>query len=78
MNTQPAPAGDIGSHFPARYWQRLDDGRFQCDLCPRLCKLHDGQRGACFVRMRAGDRSQVVGYTSIAFCEAETPSHARH
>lgn len=26
----------------------------------------------------AGDRSQVVGYTSIAFCEAETPSHARH
>ena len=26
----------------------------------------------------AGDRAQVVGYTSIAFCEAETPSHARH
>jgi hypothetical protein len=26
----------------------------------------------------AGDRSQVVGYTSIAFCEPETPSHARH
>ena len=26
----------------------------------------------------AGDRSRVVGYTSIAFCEAEPPSHARH
>lgn len=26
----------------------------------------------------AGDRSQVVGYTSIAFCELEPPSHARH
>lgn len=26
----------------------------------------------------AGDRSRVVGYTSIAFCEAEPQSHARH
>ncbi|HHW62754.1 MAG TPA: AmmeMemoRadiSam system radical SAM enzyme, partial [Rhodocyclaceae bacterium] len=50
MNKQPESATDIGSHFLARYWHRLDDGRFQCDLCPRLCKLHDGQRGACFVR----------------------------
>lgn len=35
---------------PTRYWQRLDDGRVQCDLCPRLCRLHEGQRGFCFVR----------------------------
>jgi pyruvate formate lyase activating enzyme len=33
-----------------KYWHRLDDGRVQCDLCPRFCKLHDGQRGFCFVR----------------------------
>ena len=33
-----------------RYWHVLDDGRVQCDLCPRLCKLRDGQRGLCFVR----------------------------
>jgi pyruvate formate lyase activating enzyme len=33
-----------------RYWRLLDDGRVQCDLCPRLCKLHEGQRGLCFVR----------------------------
>ncbi len=26
----------------------------------------------------AGDRSRVVGYTSIAFCEAEPSNHARH
>lgn len=35
---------------PARYWHTLDDGRIQCDLCPRFCKLHEGQRGLCFVR----------------------------
>ena len=40
---------------PARYWHRLDDGRLQCDLCPRFCKLHDGSRGLCFVRGRDGD-----------------------
>jgi len=40
--------------YPARWWHALDDGRIQCDLCPRECKLHDGQRGLCFVRERAG------------------------
>lgn len=69
MNTQPEPANVIGSRFPARYWQRLDDGRFQCDLCPRLCKLHDGQRGACFVRMRVGDEMLLTTYgRSSGFC----------
>jgi pyruvate formate lyase activating enzyme len=33
-----------------KYWHRLDDGRVQCDVCPRFCKLHEGQRGFCFVR----------------------------
>jgi pyruvate formate lyase activating enzyme len=35
---------------PTKYWHLLDDGRVQCDLCPRFCKLHEGQRGLCFVR----------------------------
>jgi pyruvate formate lyase activating enzyme len=35
---------------PGRYWHRLEDGRIQCDVCPRYCKLHEGQRGLCFVR----------------------------
>jgi hypothetical protein len=33
-----------------QWWHRLDDGRIQCDLCPRECKLNEGQRGFCFVR----------------------------
>ena len=36
--------------MPTRYWHVLDDGRVQCDLCPRFCKLREGQRGLCFVR----------------------------
>ncbi|MFV2071450.1 MAG: AmmeMemoRadiSam system radical SAM enzyme [Thermoanaerobaculales bacterium] len=33
-----------------RYWRTLSDGRVLCELCPRLCKLKEGQRGFCFVR----------------------------
>jgi pyruvate formate lyase activating enzyme len=36
--------------LPTRYWHTLEDGRVMCDLCPRACKLHEGQRGLCFVR----------------------------
>jgi pyruvate formate lyase activating enzyme len=55
--------------YPARWWRALDDGRIQCELCPRDCKLHDGQRGACFVRMRQGDRMVLTTYgRSSGFC----------
>ncbi len=54
---------------PGRYWHRLDDGRLQCDLCPRFCRLRDGQRGLCFVRGRAGDELLLTTYgRSSGFC----------
>jgi pyruvate formate lyase activating enzyme len=49
-------------HFPARWWHALPDGRIQCDLCPRDCRLHDGQRGLCFVRQREGDALVLTTY----------------
>ncbi|MBP9906897.1 MAG: AmmeMemoRadiSam system radical SAM enzyme [Rhodoferax sp.] len=55
--------------FVARYWHALDDGRLQCDLCPRDCRLHDGQRGACFVRQRVGEQVLLATYgRSSGFC----------
>ena len=39
---------------PGRHWHPLDDGRVQCDVCPRACRLHEGQRGLCFVRGAGG------------------------
>jgi len=54
---------------PARWWHALDDGRLQCDLCPRDCRLHDGQRGLCFVRRRVGDEMLLTTYgRSSGFC----------
>ncbi len=54
---------------PARWWHTLADGRIQCDLCPRDCRLHEGQRGACFVREMAGGRMRLTTYgRSSGFC----------
>jgi len=54
---------------PTRYWHKLDDGRVQCDLCPRLCKLHEGQRGLCFIRANHGDQIVLTSYgRSSGFC----------
>ena len=48
--------------YVGRWWHMLPNGRLQCDLCPRDCRLHEGQRGACFVRMREGDRMVLTTY----------------
>lgn len=54
---------------PGRYWHPLEDGRIQCDVCPRYCKLNDGQRGLCFVRARQGDQMVLTTWgRSSGFC----------
>ena len=61
------------SGVPARWWHRLageeNAGRIQCDLCPRNCKLHEGQRAACFVRAMQGGEMVLTTYgRSSGFC----------
>jgi pyruvate formate lyase activating enzyme len=59
----------MSSAYPARWWHALPDGRIQCDLCPRDCRLHEGQRGACFVRAMEGGRMVLTTYgRSSGFC----------
>jgi pyruvate formate lyase activating enzyme len=54
---------------PTRYWHDLGDGRIQCDVCPRACRLHEGQRGLCFVRARVDDQIVLTSYgRSSGFC----------
>ncbi|MGH8706023.1 MAG: AmmeMemoRadiSam system radical SAM enzyme [Burkholderiales bacterium] len=55
--------------YPGRWWHALEDGRVQCDLCPRDCRLHEGQRGMCFVRKMEGGRMVLTTYgRSSGFC----------
>ena len=63
------PGQTIGDTFPTKYWHKLADGRVQCDVCPRYCKMHEGQRGLCFVRANQGDRIVLTTYgRSSGFC----------
>lgn len=60
---------DIEGGVEGRYWHALGDGRIQCDLCPRFCKLHEGQRGLCFVRARRDGGMVLTTYgRSSGFC----------
>ena len=66
-NAEPQVAPE-GLH-DARWWHLLPDGRMQCDLCPRDCRLHEGQRGLCFVRQHVGDQMVLTTYgRSRGFC----------
>ncbi|MCU1430466.1 MAG: pyruvate formate lyase-activating enzyme PflA [Actinomycetia bacterium] len=57
------------STIPTKYWHPLADGRIQCDVCPRACKLREGQRGVCFVRAREDDGIVLTTYgRSSGFC----------
>ncbi len=55
--------------YIGRYWHRVENGKIQCDLCPRFCRIRDGQRGFCFVRKNIGGRMTLTTYgRSSGFC----------
>ena len=58
----------VASGYPARYWHALEDGRVQCDLCPRGCRLKEGRRGFCFVRQARGGRLVLTTYGRTSGC----------
>jgi len=59
----------LPSAYPTHHWHRLEDGRVQCDVCPRECKLKDGQEGLCFVRGRLGEGIVLRSFgRSSGFC----------
>jgi pyruvate formate lyase activating enzyme len=69
MDSEMKQAGEQDFIVATRYWHRLDDGRVQCDLCPRECKLREGQRGLCFIRANREGRVVLTSYgRSSGFC----------
>jgi pyruvate formate lyase activating enzyme len=59
----------VESAYPTTAWHALPDGRLRCDVCPRACSLHEGQRGLCFVRQRQGEQIVLTTYgRSSGFC----------
>jgi pyruvate formate lyase activating enzyme len=51
------------THPPvARYWHVLDDQEIECDLCPRHCRMREGQVGFCEVRAYEAGRLVSSSY----------------
>lgn len=61
--------GAVSFEAPTRYWELLPNGRVQCNVCPNHCRLAEGQRGACFVRMARNGAIVLTTYgKSSGFC----------
>ena len=48
----------------ARWWHTETDGRILCTLCPRFCRIGDGQAGFCYIRKNLGGKLYSLGYGS--------------
>ncbi|MEE8388013.1 MAG: AmmeMemoRadiSam system radical SAM enzyme [Acidiferrobacterales bacterium] len=60
---------DLKTVVPTKYWHALDDGRVQCDLCPRHCKMRESQQGLCYVRENRGGAVVLTTYgRSSGYC----------
>ena len=69
MSAERPLSRDDPSIVPTRHWTMRGDGRVQCDVCPRFCRLSEGQRGLCFVRGRLDDEIVLTSYgRSSGFC----------
>jgi AmmeMemoRadiSam system radical SAM enzyme len=53
---------EAATETEARWWHTLPDGKVLCTLCPRYCKMAEGQPGFCFIRQNRGGRLVQLGY----------------
>jgi pyruvate formate lyase activating enzyme len=58
------------THIKAtQHWHRTPDGRVECDVCPRHCRIKEGQQGMCFVRGNQNGALVLTTYNRASgFC----------
>jgi pyruvate formate lyase activating enzyme len=54
-----------------RWWEPLDGGRVHCYLCPRHCRIGEGQAGFCFIRVNRGGTLYSLGYGAPAALQVD-------
>ena len=47
---------------PAKWWKPSEKNKILCTLCPRYCKIGEGQPGFCFIRQNHGGKLYTIGY----------------
>ncbi len=51
-----------GRPVTAAFWDKMDDGRVGCRLCPNQCLISPGKRGDCQVRENQGGELKTLVY----------------
>ena len=51
-----------GTNPEARFWRTEADGKLLCTLCPRYCRLAEGQAGFCYIRRNESGILRSLGY----------------
>ncbi len=46
----------------AKWWEPTENNKILCTLCPRYCKIGEGQPGFCFIRQNHGGKLYSIGY----------------
>jgi len=46
----------------AKWWKPVDNNKILCTLCPRYCKIGEGQPGFCYIRQNLGGKLYTIGY----------------
>lgn len=46
----------------AQWWEKTENDKILCTLCPRYCTLGEGQAGFCFIRKNIGGTLYSIGY----------------
>ncbi len=46
----------------AKWWEPTEEDKILCTLCPRYCKIGDGQPGFCFIRQNFDGKLYSIGY----------------
>jgi pyruvate formate lyase activating enzyme len=46
----------------AKWWEPTDNDKILCTLCPRYCKIGEGQPGFCFIRQNHDGKLYSIGY----------------
>ena len=54
IGAESEPDGDERFVKKARHWEKLEELRVRCTLCPRRCEVADMERGYCGVRENRG------------------------
>jgi len=46
----------------AKWWEPTENNKLLCTLCPRYCKIGEGQPGFCFIRQNHSGKLYSIGY----------------